>query len=99
MNPQRYEEAPACYHGYLDILTSDDALSELRRSAAITEALFLRIPNEQQDFAYAANKWTVKQVISTSSTVSACTPIGLCAFPASTVPNCPASTLSYMWTG
>lgn len=63
MNPQRYEEAPACYHGYLDILTSDDALSELRRSAAITEEVFLRIPNEQQDFAYAENKWTLKQVI------------------------------------
>lgn len=32
MNPQCYEEAPACYHGYLDRLTSDDALSELQRS-------------------------------------------------------------------
>lgn len=62
-HPSLYAQAPKYCHYYFDLIESDDLLLELEKNRLSTEALIQSIPESLANFAYAENKWTLKEVI------------------------------------
>jgi hypothetical protein len=56
------DEVPAYYRNYIDLVQSNDLMSELRGSQEKTNQLILSIPAEMVDFAYQDEKWSIKEV-------------------------------------
>src|SRR5690606_5962117 len=56
-----YKNIPSFYHAYLNQVATDNLIIELEKSKEATQNLFLSIKNE--DYAYAENKWTIKEVL------------------------------------
>ncbi|MBC8109622.1 MAG: DinB family protein [Verrucomicrobia bacterium] len=57
------EEMAPFYHTYLNYVTETDVLIQLRNRLEIVKQLWGSIPPEKHDFAYATDKWTIKQVL------------------------------------
>jgi hypothetical protein len=60
--PSPDEYAPA-YQKYFDLVPEGDYLSLLKQNSAATAAFFDQIPIDKRDFRYAADKWTIKEVL------------------------------------
>lgn len=56
-----YKDAPPYYHPYFDLIQTNDLILELEKSKETTQKLFLAIKDE--NYAYAENKWTIKEVL------------------------------------
>lgn len=48
---------------YLDLIPSENWLEELKNSSDQTLELYGRLSEEQSNFAYAAGKWTLKELL------------------------------------
>lgn len=59
--PQPNEFAPF-YAGYIQAV-NDDVINELELQAQVFSDFIRSIPAEKADFAYAAGKWTIKELI------------------------------------
>jgi hypothetical protein len=57
------DEHSAFYGRYIERVAEGDIVSILREQIAATSALLRGIPAERADFAYAPDKWTIKQVV------------------------------------
>jgi hypothetical protein len=57
------EEYPAYYKYYVDIVKSDNIIKELRDQVIDIQAVISEIPEHKEDFAYAPEKWTIKEII------------------------------------
>ena len=54
---------PAWYHGYINLVTEDD-LMKVMKEQTVSFARFLEnIPAGKQDFRYAEDKWTIKELV------------------------------------
>lgn len=56
-------EVPAYYQGYVALVDHDDVLNGLRESMMDIFHFLKSIPEVKSEHRYAADKWTVKQVI------------------------------------
>ncbi|MBE7178057.1 MAG: DinB family protein [Mucilaginibacter polytrichastri] len=63
MNRPQPEEYAAYQKAYIDCVPDDNILDILNRQSDEFARFFAAIPPEKQDFAYAAGKWTVKEVL------------------------------------
>ena len=57
------DEYASSYQKYFDLVLEGDYLSLLRQNSIDTIDLFENIPNEKLDYKYAAEKWTIKEVL------------------------------------
>lgn len=60
--PLLNEYHPA-YQKYFDLVSADDYLDLLRQNSIETVRFFQKIPSEKLDYKYAADKWTIKEVL------------------------------------
>jgi uncharacterized damage-inducible protein DinB len=51
------------YQKYFDLVSDGDCLDLLRQNSTETIRFFEAMPGEKHDYRYAADKWTVKQVL------------------------------------
>ena len=58
-----YKDAPEYCGYYFDLIQSDDLLSELEESKELTLNVFGLISPELENYCYAPNKWTIKEVL------------------------------------
>lgn len=58
------KDAPAYCHYYFDLVTESDLIDALKNSRDKTLQLISEIPAGKENFKYAENKWTLKQVFS-----------------------------------
>lgn len=58
-----YNDAPEYCHYYLKLLESNILLFELEKTKLATLEVINKIKPEKENFAYAPNKWTTKQVL------------------------------------
>ncbi|MFN8264681.1 MAG: DinB family protein [Chitinophagaceae bacterium] len=58
-----YQDAPSYCHPFFDLVTTDDLIKELNNSLTETSVLFSSIPPEKAEYRYAADKWSVKEVL------------------------------------
>lgn len=63
MAKPRETEYHSFYAGYVNACPETDLMQALIQSLAEWEALVGRLPEELGDYAYAAQKWTVKQLL------------------------------------
>lgn len=56
-------EYPAYFDAYIQSIKSADILKELRHQVMRMQAFLSEIPEDKEDFSYAAGKWTLKEVI------------------------------------
>ena len=54
---------PTFYHGYVKHIESEDILATLRDQRKKTSALFTSLSEEQANYAYAEDKWSIKEVL------------------------------------
>jgi hypothetical protein len=57
------DRVPSFYQGYVKQLSEGTVVRNLRTSGEIITDLFASIPAEKGDFAYASDKWTIKEVL------------------------------------
>lgn len=55
---------PEYYRNYYRLCNEDNLLKELSQQGEATKALIETTPENKGDFAYAAGKWTIKEVLS-----------------------------------
>lgn len=58
-----YQDAPEFCHYFFDLVQSDNLVEELVKIKQATLSLFSSISPEIENYAYAENKWSVKQVL------------------------------------
>lgn len=58
-----FSDFPTFYRGYVEHIDTDDILATLREQKLKIRTLFENLSEEQANFAYAAGKWTVKEVL------------------------------------
>ena len=56
-------EYPSFYKNYVDGVKTDNIIKELRDQVIDIQALISEIPEDKEDYAYAAGKWTIKEII------------------------------------
>lgn len=56
-------EVPSFYRGYVKQLSEGTVVRNLRTSGETITDLYASIPVEKGDFAYAPDKWTIKEVL------------------------------------
>ena len=57
-----FNEAPTYFHYYYGLVPSNDLLVALEEDLNTTLDILKSIPSEKENFAYAPNKWTTKEV-------------------------------------
>jgi len=62
MNRPTADEYPLYYKGYIDTV-NDDVLTELQLQAESFAAFLRGIPEAKASFAYAEDKWTIKELV------------------------------------
>lgn len=62
MNRPTAEEFNPYYKNYIEMV-SDDVLTVLKEQASTFPEFIRNIPGEKADFAYAAGKWTIKELL------------------------------------
>ena len=62
-NPKIYQDAPEYSHYFFDLVPTDNLLEELKQSKDFTLAFLDSLPADKENFAYAPEKWTIKEVI------------------------------------
>lgn len=62
-NPTLYAHSPQYFHSFFDLVQTNDLLYELEKSGEFTANLFRNIPVDMENYAYAPNKWTIKEVL------------------------------------
>jgi len=60
--PQQ-NEYPALYQNYIDLVKGNNILKTLKNQVLDIQALISQIPEEKESYAYAAGKWTIKEVL------------------------------------
>lgn len=63
MTQPRAEEAAEYYYRYIDLVGSDDVVSFLDEQLKETMPLLESISDEQSVFRYAADKWSIRQLL------------------------------------
>lgn len=58
-----YQDAPDYCHYFFDLVQTDSLLNELEKSKVITQKVFELVTPDKEDFSYAPDKWTTKEVI------------------------------------
>lgn len=56
-------QVPEWYHGYINKVTGNDFLVEMKKQTGELIRFLKRIPVEKQDYRYAKGKWTVKELV------------------------------------
>jgi len=56
-------EYGAYYQGYINNVPAGTIVENLKKSIAKTKAIVLNIPESKGDYAYAAGKWTIKELL------------------------------------
>ncbi|MBG9377356.1 DinB family protein [Panacibacter sp. DH6] len=57
------QDAATFFHGYINHTQGDSVAAIMQRHAQELNDFYLSLPDEKADFAYADNKWTIKQVL------------------------------------
>ena len=57
------ETVPSFYKGYVEFVKDMDLADALRHAAQLVQQLVPYIPEEKGDYRYAADKWTIKEVL------------------------------------
>ena len=57
------QDAPSWYPYYFNLAEGDDLIEALRNNQKQMLAFIGSIPESKENFRYAADKWTVKQVL------------------------------------
>lgn len=63
VNKVYYNDAPDYCRPFFDLVDSDDLLAELEKSKIDTLTLFANITEDNANYRYAPNKWSVKEVL------------------------------------
>lgn len=63
MKRPQSNEYPAYYQHYLDLVSGDNIIKSLGSQIMDIQAVISQIPEEKENFAYAKDKWTIKQVL------------------------------------
>jgi uncharacterized damage-inducible protein DinB len=58
-----YNDAPDYCAYYFDLVPEQDLIDALKRTAEETRELFSTIPAEKENYKYAPDKWTIKQLL------------------------------------
>jgi uncharacterized damage-inducible protein DinB len=58
-----YNDAPDYCAYYFDLIPEEDLLDALKRTAKETVLLFSSVPAEKENYKYAEDKWTIKQLL------------------------------------
>jgi hypothetical protein len=56
------DEYGSFYSGYVGLVPEADILNALQRQPGVVHALAAAVPTDQESFAYAPGKWTVREV-------------------------------------
>jgi hypothetical protein len=62
MRPEK-STYPTYYENYIPLVNEENILEALSKDLFKTKNMLLEIPFEKENFAYAENKWTVKEVV------------------------------------
>src|SRR5205085_9801419 len=54
---------PEFYHNYINQVKEDDLATAFTNQTAVLVSFLETIPKEKYDYAYAAGKWTIKEVL------------------------------------
>lgn len=54
---------PSYYVHYVDLVKDDNIVDALKNNQAHFKSIFDQIPAEKEDYRYASNKWTTKEVV------------------------------------
>ena len=54
---------PTFYHGYVENIESEDIIATFRDQQRQTRTLFQNLSDEQANYAYAPDKWSMKEVL------------------------------------
>lgn len=57
------DESPAYYHRYFSLVNESELIDAMENSLKYSLSLFASIGKEKENFRYAADKWTVKEVL------------------------------------
>ncbi|HEY0030382.1 MAG TPA: DinB family protein [Bacteroidia bacterium] len=60
--PQSSEYA-AFYEGYISLVKNENIIKGMQDQILDLQSLISNVPNDKEDHAYAAGKWTIKEVI------------------------------------
>jgi uncharacterized damage-inducible protein DinB len=63
MNRPEKNEYDPYYETYISLVGNGDIVDTLERQAAEMEEIFSAIPEEKGPYAYAAGKWTIKELL------------------------------------
>jgi len=63
INKLYYNDSPEYCHPFFNLLATDDLLSELKQSKEFTLELIHSITKDKENYRYAPNKWTTKEVL------------------------------------
>jgi len=63
MKRPQQNEYPAYYQHYIDLVSGTNIIKALESQVLDVQALISEIPEEKENFVYAKDKWTIKQVI------------------------------------
>ena len=58
-----YSDAPDQCAYYFDLVTEQDLIAAFKRTAEETVQLFTTVPTEKENYKYAGDKWTIKQLL------------------------------------
>jgi uncharacterized damage-inducible protein DinB len=56
-------EIPQRYQNYVSLVKGNDVIKELKNQVMNIQAVISEIPEEKEGYAYAEDKWTIKQVL------------------------------------
>lgn len=62
INRPKLEDAPSWYPYFFNLATGDDLISALQKNKENILELINSIPAEREEFRYAEDKWTIRQV-------------------------------------
>ena len=62
-NRPQPSEHPTYYKYYIDLIKDDNILKEIKSQVIDIPAIITQIPEEKENYAYAPEKWTIKEVI------------------------------------
>ena len=62
-NRNIYDNAPEYAHHYIDLVETEDLITEFEKSKELTLDTFKLITSQNENYSYAPGKWTVKEVM------------------------------------
>ena len=85
------------YQQYIDLVKGENPIKALENQIIAMQAFLSEIPEEKENYTYAPNKWTIKEVIGHLSDTERIFGTRVCALPVAIKHPCQALSRMIMW--